>query len=296
MTHSKQNTAMNILTDKVLEVSIPELHSSTRVGIDGLYPTIVPEGRTAEHMIAKIARCSYGAQPKTPMEDERLIRYLQRHRHTSPFEFANITFFLENIPLFCAVQILRHRTGKFNMKSHRYTESDKLDDGAFLDIRDRLRVPHQFNKQSSVERDTEEHEKSVLDIAQEAHESVEHTRQVYHELIKQGIAKEVARCVLPEGELTSLYVQFDLSNLCKFLSLRLHSTAQLETTLIAKAMCDLAIQFFPIVIGGMLDDMKGVFLSGRELEVLRGLPLAPVLVGDEKRSYEDKIQRLGFTL
>lgn len=269
--------------------TIKEIHSSTRVCVEGVFPS----GSDPELFVAKIARCSYGAQPKTREEDTRLIRYLQRHKHTSPFEFANITFFLENIPLFCAVQILRHRTGKFNMKSHRYTESDTTDDGSFLDIRDRLRIPHKFNKQSSTEGS---HESLAVETAEAAHESVAKTRDLYHELIKQGVAKEVARSILPEGELTSLYVQFDLNNLCKFLSLRLHSTAQLETTLIARAMCDLAKEHFPIMIGGMLDDMNGVFLSGRELSVLRKEEGAPIMVGDEKRCLEDKKERLGLQI
>lgn len=279
---------MNVLTDKVLSIQIPSLHESSRVAVEGVFPCIVEEGRSPEHIIAKIARCSYGASAKTIEEDEKLIRYLQRHRHTSPMEFPNITFFLENIPLFCAVQILRHRTGKFNMKSHRYTEST-MDDG-FLDIRERLRKPHKFNKQSSETTTIEDPE--VLQLAEDAHEAVTRVRDIYHKLIKKGVAKEVARTILPEGEFTSLYVQFDLSNLCKFLSLRLHSTAQHETVLIAEAMRDLAIQFFPIVIGGMLDDMEGVFFNKRDIISLRELPDTSHLQGDEERCFNEKLSKL----
>lgn len=259
---------------------IPQIHESTFIRVEGVFPS----GPDPELFIAKVARCSYGAQPKTKKEDERLIGYLQRHKHTSPFEFVNITFFLENIPLFVAVQLLRHRTGKFNMKSHRYTESH----GACLDIQDKLRGHHPHNKQSSI--DMENASDELRQLASEAQESVEHTREIYHKLIDQGLAREVARSVLPEGELTSLYVQFDLNNLCKFLSLRVHSTAQLETQLVAKAMLELAEVHFPIVLGGLRNDMEGVFLSTREIRALKGEDVG--MIGDEKRCFEDKQQKL----
>ena len=266
--------------------AVSSVHRNTRVHVEGVFPST----EKPELLIAKVARCSYGAQPKSVAEDERLIRYLQRHKHTSPFEMVNITFFLENIPLFCATQILRHRTGKFNVKSHRYTESSEEE--SFLDIRDRLRIPHKHNKQSSDDVIPEDHSQELIDTAEEAHSSVVEIRKIYSKLVSLGVAKEVARSILPEGELTSMYVQFDLNNLCKFLSLRLHPTAQKETREIAQAMCDLAKVHFPIVIGGMLEDMEGMFVSAREIAAVQDGEDAPKLSPGEQKALDEKMARL----
>jgi thymidylate synthase (FAD) len=187
--------------------------------------------------IVETARISYKSPSKGEEADKKLLFYLFKNRHTSPFESCNITFNIK-MPIFCMRQFVRHRTFRLNEWSGRYSE---LSDEFYLPKL--WRVQDTKNKQSSLNaaREDEWHKEND-DIAAAAFVNA---YTAYGELLERGVAKELARIVLPVSLFTEIYVNCDIHNLIHFLNLRQDSHAQLEMREIANAMCDIATELFP---------------------------------------------------
>lgn len=193
-----------------------------------------------DQRIVEAARISYGSPSKGAEADKKLLMYLFRNRHTSPFEQCNITFNIK-FPIFLMRQFVRHRTFRLNEMSARYTEMPDL----FYLPRDWRRMEAKGgNKQGSVEvpHDGDWHD-AVTATVQEAYEK---SYKLYRVLLDvYGVAKEQARMVLPVGLYTEIYVNCDLHNLMHFLRLRLDSHAQAEMREIAVAMHQIARALYP---------------------------------------------------
>ena len=181
-----------------------------------------------ERFIAESARQSTSGATKGEEQDRRLIKRLWKDRHTSPFEMASITFTMK-APLFVVQQILRHRTGKFNQFSFRY--SDGVTEGKTVEAGEELDFYAPFSWRSEQKTQLENVQRNAIDA--------------YKDLLAQGVPSELARIVLPAGLYTRLRVQFDLHNLLKFLLLRTKKDVQWETRQYAWAMWDLARPYFP---------------------------------------------------
>lgn len=191
-----------------------------------------------ERFIAESARQSTSGATKGEAQDRRLIKRLWKDRHTSPFEMASITFTMK-APLFVVQQILRHRTGKFNQFSFRY--SDGVAEGKTVEAGEELDfyTPPHVRPGASYESGV----RVKLAYAQI------NALEAYKDLLAQGVPSELARIVLPAGLYTRLRVQFDLHNLLKFLLLRTKKDVQWETRQYAWAMWDLARPYFPGLAG-----------------------------------------------
>jgi thymidylate synthase (FAD) len=225
-----------------------ESHHPNRPSIDpGETLEQQPHGyvRYIRHMgsdtaIVEAARVSYGSPSKGHEADMKLLSYLFRMRHTSPFEQCSITFNIR-MPVFCMRQFVRHRTFRLNEYSARYKE---LPDEFFYPYK--WRVADSTNKQGSVEVHGEDLNKYWNEenhaIANKAYETA---YQCYMDLLKRGVASELARIVIPVGVYTEIYVNCDLHNLMHFLRLRLDSHAQKEIQDIARAMKWIAERIFP---------------------------------------------------
>src|SRR5262249_53317054 len=96
------------------------LHEHGFVALIDVMPRLVPMGQTADAAIVQAARVSYGQGTKRVSEDKGLIRYLMRHRHTTPFEMVELKFHV-SMPIFVARQWIRHRTANVNESSARYS-------------------------------------------------------------------------------------------------------------------------------------------------------------------------------
>lgn len=222
----------------------------SKVSLLGSFPVENVDG-----FIASTARISTDSRQT---EVRGLIRYLFRHSHLSPFEFANFTFEIE-APIFVKNHIVRHRSAKFNERSLRYTTYNeeffrpsqyegairfRLTDNSEKPTHDytgsNLREIYEKNKkqnnrQSSVvlpnedvKADFERIERKLEDIFEE-----------YQTLLNKGVAPEVARFCLPLATMTKFRVCFDLRNLLNFLTLRLDSGAQKETRDVAEQIYQL---------------------------------------------------------
>jgi len=184
--------------------------------------------------IVSAARLSYDGENKGPEQDKKLLFYLYKNRHTSPFEQVGATFRIK-MPIFVMRQFVRHRTFRLNEFSARYTE---LPDEFYLPSDWRAQATD--NKQGSV--GSCEHQVELTRAAQEVYTLA---KQNYDFLIKRGVAKELARIVMPVAVYTKIVVNIDMHNMIHFFKLRLHPHAQQEVRDVAQAMFDLVMPKFP---------------------------------------------------
>jgi len=174
-----------------------------------------------DESIVQAARVSYGRGTKKVQEDKGLIRYLMRHRHTTPFEMVELKFHVR-VPMDCWRQWIRHRTANVNEYSTRYSVA--IND-AQKTKPEEWRLQAQSNRQGSGE--LLETEQGRLHTEREA-ELQKIAREIYEERLNAGIAREQARKDLPLSTYTEAYWKIDLHNLFHFLSLRMDAHAQKE--------------------------------------------------------------------
>jgi thymidylate synthase (FAD) len=189
-----------------------------------------------DERIVEAARVSYGSPSKGAEQDKKLLRYLFRNKHTSPFEMVKITFNVK-MPIFVMRQWVRHRMQNLNEVSARYTELPKE-----FYVPARWRVPDKANKQGSTEYDDDLWHESCDGTARAVYQ---HAWAAYRTLLCKGVARELARIVLPVGIYTECYSTWDLNNLLKFFSLRDDSHAQAEIQDYARAMKEITQACFP---------------------------------------------------
>jgi thymidylate synthase (FAD) len=245
-----------------------KVHDHGLVALVDVMPRLVPAEKTADFAIVQAARVSYGQGTKQVNEDRGLIRYLARHRHTTPFEMVEFKFHCV-MPIFIARQWIRHRTANVNEYSARYSV-----------VQDRFYkpTPEYIRKQSSSNRQggTESLENATASEFLEWLQSVEKEYEKYQQLMDKGLARELARIALPVSVYTEWYWKCDLHNLFHFLSLRMDAHAQAEIRDYANAMFALIQPIVPIAAEAFMDyNFESLHLSRLEIEALRsGKPLA----------------------
>jgi thymidylate synthase (FAD) len=263
-----------------------KVHDHGLVALVDVMPRLAPAGKTADFAIVQAARVSYGQGTKQINEDRGLIRYLARHRHTTPFEMVEFKFHCV-MPIFIARQWIRHRTANVNEYSARYSV-----------VQDRFYkpTPDYIRKQSAANRQggTETLENATASEFLEWLGRMEAEYQKYQELIDKGLARELARIALPVSVYTEWYWKCDLHNLFHFLSLRMDAHAQAEIRDYANAMFELIKPIVPIAAEAFVDyNFESLHLSRLEIDALRsGKPLAT----ENKREiaeWEEKRAKLG---
>lgn len=185
--------------------------------------------------IVESARVSFGEPSKGEEADKKLLHYLYKHRHTSPFEQPVIRFNIA-MPIFVMRQFVRQRTFRLNEFSARYKE---LPDHFYTP--DLWRTQSAANKQGSVD------DQSIdQGYCNGIVESVYHAAyKAYEELIHAGVCREQARFVMPVATYTEIYVSCDIHNLLNFLRQRTDGHAQKEIRDVANAMQQIAEELFP---------------------------------------------------
>lgn len=210
--------------------------------------------RLIDHMgsdisVVRAARVSYDAAWRAGEDqgsDNRLIRYLWKHHHTTPFEAVTFTFEVK-APIFVFRQWHRHRTWSYNELSARYRE---LPEEFYVPKPETIGKQSKNNKQA---RDTDE-ELSAEEMAgriAEAESVENHMRKafsLYKSLLSAGWPRELARSVLPVATYSHMFATVDLLNLLKFFTLRCDAHAQYEIRVYADAMRDLIRPIVPVCI------------------------------------------------
>ncbi len=214
--------------------------------------------------IVQAARVSYGKGTKTPSADRELIRYLMRHRHTSPFEMVEFKFHIK-LPIFVARQWIRHRTANVNEYSGRYSE---MKDEFYVPEIEQIRTQSTINKQGrDEERLPEETAKLILQILQESQYLL---YSQYQSMLEKNLARELARINLPLSTYTEWYWKIDLHNLLHFLKLRLDWHAQYEIRVYAEKIAEILKIAVPITWEAFEDYiLGGINLSKQEINVLK---------------------------
>jgi len=292
-------TYVDYTSVKPLQTTVPVLDHGS-VTLTDFHPRMCPSGYTPEYRIVEAARVSTGRGLRTLAEDTALIRYLCTHHHTSPLEMCSISLALK-IPKAMAIQMFRHRTATFshfNEFSQRYAECSDTDLGVYnpLDWEHGLRVQDPTNKQGSVPIATDDPRQGhLLHLCCQANIHQREIQGIYHKMIEAGMAREVARFWLPMSEYTMVYVQFDLNNLIKFLTLRDDVGAQREIVEVAKAIHTLAAQLFPTVFAIYEGQRNSLTLNPSEVTAIRGHQLLASTSKSEQKAFQNKLDQLGLS-
>lgn len=243
-------------------------------------PRLAPKGRTMEYRIVQAARTSYGQGLKTVSEDIGLIRYLHRHKHTTPFEMIEFMFHVK-LPIFVARQWIRHRTANVNEYSARYSI---VKEQFFRPSIDSLCSQSSTNKQGRsdelVDIGTAEEFLQYLDKAESLYND-------YMNMVNKGVSREIAREGLPLTTMTEMYWKCDLHNIVRFLQLRMDSHAQKEIRDYANAMFVIIRQFVPIVCGCMLKEIGSVTFNTDEIEAIKN---GSYILGDSNSSKREQTE------
>ena len=217
--------------------------------------------------IVQAARVSYGAGTKKARQDEGLIRYLMRHRHSTPFEMCEVKFHVK-LPVFVARQWIRHRTANVNEYSARYSI---LDREFYIPEREHLAAQSSLNSQGRGSVLEGKEADRVLDtLKTDSATSYEHYEQMLSQEGQAGLARELARMNLPMNIYTQWYWKIDLHNLFRFISLRADMHAQYEIRAYANLISDIVRQWVPIAWKAFDEyDLGGVHLSRTQVKCIR---------------------------
>jgi thymidylate synthase (FAD) len=233
--------------------------------------------------IVQAARVSYGRGTRRVSEDAGLIRYLMRHRHSTPFEMCEIKYHVK-LPIFVARQWIRHRTANVNEYSARYSI---LDREFYLPAPEHLAAQSAMNRQGRGAVLTGDEAAHVLGLLRDdATRSYDHYIEMLNEDEqgaprdpgRPGLARELARMNLTLNTYTQWYWKVDLHNLLHFLSLRADAHAQYEIRVYAEAMLETVKAWVPIAYKAFLDYRLGaVTLSAQMLTAVRRMAAGEVV-------------------
>lgn len=237
-----------------------------------------------DYSIVEAARVSYGKGTSKKSDDETLIRYLLRHRHTTPFEMAEIKIRVR-VPMDCWRQWIRHRSANVNEYSTRYSEAiDEKQKTLPTDWRSQS----DSNKQGSggyitewIDNDRAREIKSSLDkdmhvgqyLSDQEKELHGTIASIYSDRLALGVAKEQARKDLPLSNYTEAYWKIDLHNLMHFLSLRMDSHAQQEIRDYATTIgYEIVKPLFPKVWKAFEDyRLNAMYLTSIDIEMIQNI-------------------------
>ena len=253
--------------------------------------------------VVQAARVSYGKGTKKVTEDAGLIKYLMRHRHSTPFEMCEIKFHVK-LPIFVARQWIRHRTANVNEYSARYSI---LDREFYIPTPENLGAQAVVNRQGRGDVLQGDEAAAVMKLLREDSETV---YAHYEEMLnqredgttieegRQGLARELARMNLTLNYYTQWYWKVDLHNLLHFLSLRADPHAQYEIRVYAEAMLDVVKRWVPAVFDAFSEyRLGGTHVSKTGLEVVKRLLSGEAVTqetsGLSKREWRELMDQLG---
>jgi len=295
---NQKNTTKRVVApelEKILYEAIPVLdHGFVRV-VDYMGD---------DSSVVQAARVSYGKGTKKISTDSGLIKYLMRHRHSTPFEMCEIKYHVK-LPIFVARQWIRHRTANVNEYSARYSILDKE---FYLPSKENLAAQSTVNRQGRGDIINGKQADNILNILKK---DAEQTYSNYEFMLNEkydgtkisennkGLARELARMNLTLNTYTQWYWKTDLLNLLNFLSLRADSHAQYEIRAYADVMINSLKKWVPITFDAFMDYRVG----GMELSAKAKIVVEKMLKGENcnpensklsKREWNELMESFGF--
>tara|TARA_Y100000992_G_C21236315_1_gene478270 strand:- start:430 stop:1377 length:948 start_codon:yes stop_codon:yes gene_type:complete len=254
--------------------------------------------------IVQSARVSYGKGTKKVSTDSGLIKYLMRHRHSTPFEMCEIKYHIK-LPIFIARQWIRHRTANVNEYSARYSIMDKE---FYVPSKENLAAQSKSNRQGRGNLINGTQADNILKILKEdAERNYQHYEEMLNEKFdgtiiddkKQGLARELARMNLTLNSYTQWYWKTDLLNLLNFLALRADSHAQFEIREYADVMMNTVKKWVPTTYDAFVDyRVGGMELSAKGKTVIqkmiKGEKCSIDSSGLSKREWNELMDSFGF--
>lgn len=251
--------------EKLEQIAVPAMDEILGVPFkvldDGFVRVIDYMG--TDDSIVQAARVSYGKGTKKVRQDRELIRYLMRHRHTSPFEMCEIKLHVR-VPMDSWRQWIRHRTANVNEYSTRYSVA--------IEAAQKTK-PAEWRQQGV---DNRQGSGGLIDsrigeeLSRQEAELQDLARSVYQHRLELGVAREQARKDLPLSTYTEAYWKIDLHNLLNFLLLRMDEKAQLEIRSYANVIGqEIVSRWCPLTWEAFLDYwLRGIRLSATEIRII----------------------------
>lgn len=199
----------------------------------------IQQSNLSDEMVVRAAKVSFANDDLSEVDFDRFIGFLMRNRHGTPFEHGSVTFHIE-IPIFVAREWWRHRMASINEMSGRYTE---LKPKWYVPSRDDIR--HQVGKPGSYSFETVEDNEFAEHVRKSIDDHSRHAFAHYSNLLDQGIAKEIARLVLPVNTYTMAYWTVNARGLMNWLSLRNAPDAQREIRYYAEVIEEMFQHLMP---------------------------------------------------
>jgi len=248
------------MTSQAMTIHNPSFRKYLDHGFVGLVDSM-----GSDESIEAAARLSYGRGTRSKNDTRNLIRYLVRHRHTSPLEMGELIFHIK-LPIFVMRQLVRHRTASLNEYSGRYSE---MVDDFYVPPEARIQSQSSSNKQGSGDALSVDLQCQIQDRIRVHNEN---SYQIYEQSLDDGLSRELARITLPVSNYTEVYWKCDLNNFFKMLQLRMDPHAQQEIVELANLMYLLAKEKFPICFEAFDDYvLDGCHFSRMEMKLLRSM-------------------------
>ena len=295
---TQKNTTKRVISPKLEEI----LYEAVPVLDHGFVRVVDYMGDDSS--IVQAARVSYGKGTKQVSTDSGLIKYLMRHRHSTPFEMCEIKYHVK-LPIFVARQWITHRTANVNEYSARYSI---LDREFYIPEAQQLSSQSSVNNQGRDEGRGAREAKRVLELLRkDASDCYEH----YEEMLnfneqgkildenKKGLTRELARMNLTLNTYTQWYWKIDLHNLMHFISLRLDQHAQYEIRVYAQVMLDCLKKWTPLTYEAFCQHRLGAIVvsqSGKEIikKLIKGKKVSQASSGISQREWIELMDSLGL--
>lgn len=261
----------------------------------------------SDKRVVDAARVSIsGGEVRKTSDDTSLIRYLLRHKHTTPFEQVVFTFCVK-MPIFIARQFMRHRTMSINEMSARYSV---LPSDFYIPEKSRIKLQSKDNKQGSGESISEKCSEEILSVikkhSEKSYEVYENLlgkkntenipEDMFEEIKDSGVARELSRMVIPTNVYTEFYFTQNLWNLMHLIRLRDHSHAQIEIQEYAKAIKELIFNFCPISMQAFEDYIQNAeTFSAQEMNLIKSIQITEEQIknsGMSKREIQEFLKKI----
>lgn len=219
--------------DQIISISEQSIQKKDPLG-DGISSVELIRASGSDLDVVNAARVSYGKVADQLSErDKKLINFLAKYKHTSPFEHNQLSFRIK-APIFITRQWMRHRMNSYNEISYRYVKAPL-----------EFYTPTHWRYQDTQNRQGSVGAFSDPALSQQYQEALDHARKTYEHLLESGVCRELARGLLPLCTYTEFIFTCNLHSLVNFLILRLHPGAQWEIRQYAQALYELALPHFP---------------------------------------------------
>ena len=278
--------SQNNVTKRVISLELEKILYEALPVLDHGFVRVV-DYMGDDSSVVQSARVSYGKGTKKVSTDSGLIKYLMRHRHSTPFEMCEIKYHVK-LPIFIARQWIRHRTANVNEYSARYSILDKE---FYLPNPENLASQSKSNRQGRGDIIEGKQAKEVLELLKsDSERTYENYEMMLNERFdgttinenKKGLARELARMNLTLNTYTQWYWKTDLLNLMNFLRLRADSHAQFEIRAYADIMLETVKKWVPITHAAFMDYRVG----GTEVSA-KGKAVIQKLIKGEKVSVNE---------